>query len=70
MHLYVKREKEPRGKTAGNSGKEEGMSMEDEAWEGEAGEGKAWEGEARKGDERRGMMMMETRHGGRKLVGI
>ena len=60
MCLYVKREKEPRGKTAGNSGKEEGMSMEDEAWEGEA-----W-----KGDEMRGMVMMETRHGGRKLVGI
>ena len=60
MHLYVKREKEPRGKTAGNSGKEEGMSMGDEAWEGEA-----W-----KGDEMRGMVMMETRHGGRKLVGI
>ena len=65
MHLYVKREKEPRGKTAGNSYKEEGMSMEDEAWEGEARKG-----EARKGDERRGMMMMETSHGGRKLVGI
>lgn len=38
--------------------------------EGKAGEGEAWEGEASKGDERRGMMMMETRHGGRKLVGI
>ena len=60
MRLYVKREKEPRGITVGNSGKEEGMSMGDEAWEGEA-----W-----KGDEMRGMVMMETRHGGRKLVGI
>ena len=60
MCLYVKREKEPRGITVGNSGKEEGMSMGDEAWEGEA-----W-----KGDEMRGMVMMETRHGGRKLVGI
>ena len=65
MHSYVKREKEPRGKTAGNSGKEE-----DEAGEGKAGKGEAREGEASKGDERRGMVMMETRHGGRKLVGI
>ena len=50
MCLYVKREKEPRGKTAGNSGKEEGMSMGDEAWEGEARQGKEWHGKEMKGE--------------------
>ena len=39
-------------------------------WKMRRGEGKAGEGEAWKGDEMRGMVMMETRHGGRKLVGI
>ena len=66
----MKREKEPRGKTAGNSGKEEDEAGEGKAGKGEAREGEAREGEAREGDERRGMVMMETRHGGRKLVGI